>query len=190
MKKFFCIILALSMMLGFAACGGTTTNIPGTLEEIAAQIYTNTTTIEMSLADPMEIDLTNSDTVNYYLGVSSADSIERAVFSEPMIGSIAYSMCLVKAKEGADVEALKNEILEGINYRKWLCVAAEKVAVVNCGDTVMMVMAQEEIVDDVCNSFASVAAVVGATASEPITKAGEAQNDAQADGAEGGIVLG
>lgn len=186
MKKIICILLALSMMFAFAACGGngnneTTTEAPqaaaeltGTLEEIAANVYSNATKIEMMLGDPMEIDLADVDAANYYLGVSSTDSITRAVFSEPMIGSIPYSMCLVTAKEGADVEALKNEILEGVNYRKWMCVAAEKVLVTNCGSTIMMVMAQEEIVDDVYNAFNI---VTNGAASAPLTKAGEVQEE-------------
>ena len=187
MKKIICILLALSMVFAFAACGGngentdTTTEAPaaaaeltGTLEEIAANVYSNATTIEMMLMDPTEIDLADVDTANYYLGVASTDAIERAVFSEPMIGSIAYSMCLVKAKADADVEALKNEILEGVNYRKWMCVAAEKILVTNCGSTIMMIMAAENIVDDVYNAFNIVA---NGAASAPLTRAGEVQEE-------------
>ena len=191
MKKILCILLAFSMIFAFAACGAKedveenapiNVNLTGTLEEIAAQIYAGTSTIEMMLMDPTEIDLADVDAANYYLGVASTDAIERAVFSEPMIGSIAYSMCLVKAKADADIEALKAEILEGVNYRKWMCVAAEKVSVVNCGDTIMMVMAQEEIVDDVCAQFAAVAASQGSEVGAPLEKAGEVQEDIPADG--------
>ena len=191
MKKIIAIILALVTVFAFAACtkeDGTNENetttapaaeLSGTLEEIANQVITNATTIEMMLGEPMEIDLTTADSYGYYLGVASADSIERAVFSEPMIGSIPFSMCFVKAKEGADVEALKNEILEGVNYRKWICVAAEKVLVTNCGNVIMMIMAEEAIVDDVYNAFNTVAS---GAASAPLTKAGEVQEEIPADG--------
>lgn len=189
MKKILCLILALAVAFTFAACtnnSGDDTNTvapiepTGTLEEIADKIYANAPSVEMAMGPAMEIDLADVDAANYYLGVASTDSIERAVFSEPMIGSIAYSMCLVKAKDGTDVEALKDEILNGVNYRKWLCVAAEKIAVVSCGNTIMMVMAQEEIVDDVCNSFAL---LCENTSTAPLTRAGEVQEEIP----EGGI---
>ncbi len=180
MKKILCLILALTLTFALAACGGNTEpetptfELTGTLEEIADQIVAGTTTIEMGLGPATEIDLADVDGANYYLGVASTDSIERATFTEPMIGSIPFSMCLVTAKADADVEALKAEILEGVNYRKWLCVAAEKIAVTNCGNTILMIMAQEEIVDDVCNSFAT---LTQNNASAPLTRAGEVQED-------------
>lgn len=169
MKKILAVILALAAVLSLAACNSAV-QLEGTLEEISKQVLDNTTTIEMMLGDTMEIDLADVDVAKYYIGVDPTDKVERAVFTEPMIGSIPFSLCLVKAAEGADVDALKNEILEGVDYRKWICVAAEKVLVTNCGDTILMIMSTEEIVDDVYNAFNTVAAE---KAEEPVTKAGE-----------------
>lgn len=191
MKKTLSILLAAVMLLSFAACSGNgsgndtttagTTAAPSTapalsetLEEIADKIYKNATDFEISIMPATEIDLADADAVNYYLGVASADSIERAVFSEPMIGSIPYSMCLVKVKDGADKDALKQEILDGVNYRKWVCVAAEKILVADCGDVIMMVMSSEDNVETIYNAFSAVSA---GSASEPMTKAGETEED-------------
>ncbi len=184
MKKILCLILAFAMALSLAACGGNTEpetpdvpafELTGTLEEISEKIYANeTVTDEMSIMPATEIALDDIDGLTYNLGVASADSIERAVISEPMIGSIAYSLALVKAKEGADIDALKNEILNGVNYRKWLCVAAEKIAVVNCDNVILMVMATEEIVDGITAAFST---VCEGNVSEVLTRAGEVQED-------------
>lgn len=181
MKKILCLVLAFAMALSLAACGGNTEpEVPafaltGTLEEIADKIYANeTVTDEMSIMPATEMALEDVDGLTYNLGVASADAIERAVISEPMIGSIPYSLALVKAKEGADIDALKNEILNGVNYRKWLCVAAEKIAVVNCGDVIMMIMATEEIVDGILAAFST---VCEGNATEPLTRAGEVQEE-------------
>ncbi len=181
MKKILCLVLAFAMALSLAACGGNTEpevpafELTGTLEEIADSIYANeTVTDEMAIMPATEIALDDVDGLTYNLGVASADAIERAVISEPMIGSIAYSLALVKAKEGADIDALKDEILNGVNYRKWLCVAAEKIAVVNCGDVIMMIMSSEEIVDGILAGFST---VCEGNVSEALTKAGEVQED-------------
>lgn len=193
MKKIIAILLALAAILSFAACGGntsadetttTTTEAPtaqleGTLEEISSKILENTTKIEMMLGEPMEVDFTDVEAAKYYIGVDPTDKVERAVFTEPMIGSIPFSMCLIEAKDGVDVEALKNDILESVNHRKWVCVAAEKVLVSNCGNTILMVMSTEEITDDVYNAFGIVAS---GSASQPLTRAGEVNEEPPVDG--------
>lgn len=182
MKKIICLILALAMALSLAACGGNTEpevpafELTGTLEEIVDKIYTNdTTTDEIASLATRELVLSNvEEEVTPHLGVASADAIERAVLSEPMMSSIAYSLAIVKAKEGADIDALKNEILNGVNYRKWWCVAAEKIAVASCGNVIMMVMASEEIVDGIVAAFTT---VCEGNISEVLTKTGEIQED-------------
>lgn len=191
MKKIIAILLALAAILSFAACGNdadveetpTTTEAPafqleGTLEEISSKIIENTTKIEMTLYPPKSLELNEIEVVTTYIGIDPTDKVDSVVFTDPMIGSIPFSMCLVKAKDGVDIEALKNEILEGVNYRKWICVAAEKVLVSNCGDTIMMVMSTEEIVDDVYNAFSTVSS---GNASQPITKAGEVSEEPPVD---------
>ena len=192
MKKIIAIILALAAILSLAACGGntnsdettTTTQAPaaqleGTLEEISSKILENTTKIEMMLGEPMAIDFSDVEVAKYYIGVDPTDKVEKAVFTEPMIGSIPFSMCLIEAKDGVDLEALKNEILESINLRKWVCVSAEKAIVSNCGNTILMVMTTEEMADDVYNAFGIVAS---GNASPALTRAGEVNEEPPVDG--------
>ena len=198
MKKVIAILLALVSILSFAACGNnadtetttlapeTTTAAPaaqleGELTEIGSKIIENTSTIEYPLYEPKEMVLSDIEAAKSYIGVDPTDKVEKAVFVDPQIGVQPFSLCLVKPAEGVDVEALKNEILEGVNYRKWMCVAAEKVLVSNCGDTILMVMASEEIVDDVYNAFNIVAS---GNASPALTKAGEVQEEPPVDGGE------
>ena len=192
MKKIIAIILALAAILSLAACGGntnsdettTTTQAPaaqleGTLEEISSKILENTTKIEMMLGEPMAIDFSDVEVAKYYIGVDPTDKVEKAVFTEPMIGSIPFSMCLIEAKDGVDLEALKNEILDSINLRKWVCVSAEKAIVSNCGNTILMVMTTEEMADDVYNAFGIVAS---GNASPALTRAGEVNEEPPVDG--------
>ncbi len=195
MKKIIAIVLALAAILSLAACNGSsdketktltpeTTEAPaaqleGTLEEISAKILEKATTVEFMMGPATEIDLSDIDAAKYYIGIDPTDKVERATFTEPMIGAQPFSLCLIEAKDGADLEALKNEILETVNMRKWMCVGAEKLIVSNCGNTILMVMGSEVMADDVYNAFT---AISNNTASPALTKAGEANEEPPVDG--------
>ena len=45
----------------------------------------------------------------YYFGVENLD-FEEAVASEPFINAIAFSVCLMRVKDGTDIDELKAEI--------------------------------------------------------------------------------
>ena len=196
MKKIIAILLALAAILSLAACGGntpaedeTTTNAPavqleGTLEEISNKILENATTIEMMLAPPTPVDFADVEAAKYYIGVDPTDKVDSAVFTEPMIGSIPFSMVLIDAKDGVDIESLKNEVLESINLRKWVCVSAEKAIVSNCGDKILMIMSTEVIADDVYAAFNTVAS---GAASPALTRAGEVAEEPPVDGGDAAI---
>ena len=199
MKKIIAILLALVSILSLAACGGKTTDetttlapettvapaqLEGTLKEIADQVIAKATAIEFMMGTPDNIDLSDIDLAKYYIGVDPTDKVEEAVYADPMINAQAFSMCLIKAKKGADIEALKNEILESIDMRKWICVEAEKLIVSNCGDTILMVMGTEAVADDVYNAFNNVAS---GTASPALTKAGAVAEVPPVDGGEADI---
>ena len=61
-----------------------------------------------------------------------------------MLGAQPYSLVLAKVGEGADVEAIKNAMFNGINTRKWICVEADQLRVVSAADVVMLVMSGSE----------------------------------------------
>lgn len=111
----------------------------GTLEELAEAIYEKSP-MEAAMGPAMQIDLSDAYAVQYYLGLSDATGVKEAVFSEPMIGSIPYSLCLIRLEEGTDASAIMQNVLDGVNMRKWVCVETDKMIVANCGDVVLMVM--------------------------------------------------
>ena len=83
-----------------------------------------------------------SENVEGYLGTSDIE-FESALASESMVGSIAHSIILVRAKENQDIEALKKQIEDSINPNKWVCVTAENVVVKNKGDLILVIMTNE-----------------------------------------------
>jgi hypothetical protein len=109
------------------------------------------------------LDLTNADSLAYNTGLSSADNIIEVVMSEAMIGSQANSSFLMRVEDGADIDAIKQAIINGINPRKWICVGADKVIVCNSGNIIYMVMSADNLIpaEELYNAFAEVVGTVG-----------------------------
>ena len=81
------------------------------------------------------------ENLSYYLGVDDLPFTE-GLACEPMMSSVAHSVCLVRLEEGADVEQAKRDIRENVNPRKWICVgvAEENVRVESVGSLILLVM--------------------------------------------------
>ena len=150
MKKFVSVVLALSLVLSLAACGGkkaeesqTALTVEGTMEELLNK------TIEQRPVEFMggviPVDLTDSSedglwALKSYTGLDSAEKISEAAAFEPMMGSLAFSMVLVRVAEGADAKAVAESMKSGIDTRKWICVEADDLKVAGFGDVVMLIM--------------------------------------------------
>lgn len=100
-----------------------------------------------------EINVSNIEEVSAFAGLKSNSDVEFLVVSEPMMSSQAFSTVVVKAKDGADIESMKQEMLDNINMRRWICVSAEKVYITNSGNIIFMAMASEEWAKPVYDSF-------------------------------------
>lgn len=76
-----------------------------------------------------------------FLGIDLPKGAD-ALASEPMIGSIAHSIALLRAPEGTDIEKLKKEIKEKVDPRKWICVGVEREEVIvdNIGNLIIMII--------------------------------------------------
>lgn len=149
------------------------TNYEGSLEDLMTAVYEKNP-VEIMLEQTTAVDLTNADMVNYYLGLSDASNVSEAVFSEPSMSSQAYSVCLVRAKDGADIEELKESIIDGINPRKWICVGANKIIVSNYGNVIILIMVDNSLSEtlngDLYNAFSH---VVGGTLGNKLERNGE-----------------
>lgn len=142
------IVLAMALAL-FAGCGpqgeGTPDILPDdqikdSLEDLVGKIY-GITKIDQEIAiETNKIDLGNKDIVFYNLGLDDVSGIEEAVVSEALMTTQAYSMVLVKVKEGGDAEKIAKQIKEGVDPQKWICVMADDVSVVVYGDVILLVM--------------------------------------------------
>ena len=103
--------------------------------------------------ETMKIDVKNIDEVTSYTGLTSNDNIESIVVSVPMMTSQAYSVAVVKVKDTANVEKIKQEMLDNIDMRRWICVSAEQLYITNSGNVIFSVMADKDIAKAVYNDF-------------------------------------
>lgn len=133
MKKF-ALVLALVMLLSaFAGCGGNAneTTTPavaapeGTTDELLNKLYENVT-VELNLMN-IPVDLTDADAIAYYTGAESAEGMVEATVSEPMMGSQAYSITLVRCEDAEKAAALAQTMFDNIDTRKWICVEATEI---------------------------------------------------------------
>ena len=154
MKKLISIVLLLAMVLSLAACGGkkveetqTAQSVAGTMEELLNK------TIEQRPVEFMggviPVDLTDSSedglwALKSYTGLDSAEKITEAAAFEPMMGSLAFSMVLVRLAEGADSKTVAEAMKSGIDTRKWICVEADDLKVAGFGDVVMLIMVNSD----------------------------------------------
>ncbi len=105
--------------------------------------------VDVMMLETTAVDLTDADWYPYQTGLDAdqATKVDAAVLSEPGVGSQAYSMVLVRVKDKANTQEIADAMLDGINMRKWVCVAANKARVVTFDDKVLFVMADSELVD-------------------------------------------
>ena len=103
--------------------------------------------------ETMKIDVKNIDEVTSYTGLTSNDDIESIVVSVPLITSQAYSVAVVKVKDTADVEKIKQEMLDNIDMRRWICVSAEQLYITNSGNVIFSVMTDKDMAKAVYDDF-------------------------------------
>lgn len=110
----------------------------GTPAEIIDMIY-EIKSVDLPLGT-MDIDLSDAEGAAYNTGITSLDLVESAASSESMMGSQAYSLVVVKVKDKKNTEKIANEMLNGINQSKWVCVTADDLRVAATDDVVVLIM--------------------------------------------------
>ena len=148
MKKLLLIVFAFVFSLTLTGCGNK--NVEGSLEEIMTKVYS---TLEEDETPMMLTNVEiNKENVEMYLGTSDIE-FEEALASESATGSIAHSVVLVRVKDNADVEKIKEKIENSVNPRKWICVEADEVEVESKGNLILLVMSTEIVADKITTEF-------------------------------------
>ncbi len=97
--------------------------------------------------------LKNDNDIKGYTNLENVDDIEAVVASEPLINAQAYLALLIKVKDQANVEKVKEDLYNSIDMNRWICVSADKLYITNNGNTIFLVMSEEDWAKEVYNSF-------------------------------------
>ena len=124
----------------------------GDIKKMLKTIYKNLAN-ELPELTTEEINLKESELVESLTGLKSTDDINTLVVSEPVMGSQALEVAVIKTKEKTDVEAMKQNIKDNVDMSRWICVSAEKLYVVSSGDVIFMVMADSDWAKSIYDEF-------------------------------------
>ena len=151
--------------------GGTSVKIESgkDMKSMLKSIYSENKDVLPEL-ETEEIDVSNSDLVTSYTGIQSTGNVESLVVLEPLMSSQAYSAVALKVKSNANIETVKEEILNNVAMRKWICVSAEKLYVTNYNNIIFFVMSDEDWATATYNSFKE---YVGNEIGKELQKSGE-----------------
>ena len=156
MKKMLLFLLAVAVVLSVSACSnnnsgpgpGANQGLEGDLESILAEIYDSgefsENFKEFTIPGLITAEIT-AENCEFHLGKSGLE-FEEAIVSEHEMSPSAYALCLVRAKDGADIEKLKSEIRDNVDPFKWVCVGVDpgNVIVDSVGDVVILIMSDSD----------------------------------------------
>lgn len=155
-KKALVFVLGLSLILGVVGCGKEKADAPAvdiTVEQLIDQVYENTdASMYNQTVQTESIDLTDKDSMNYYLGVDDLSGLESAAYSEPMMSSIAHSVVALKFDNAEDAKAAAASLKESAPVQKWVCVEPDAVtAKVVYNTYVIFSMSSADFIDNLNN---------------------------------------
>lgn len=157
-----CPALLLAAALGIFAltgCGaeGNTesgSKLDGSCQELLEKVYENAefeAEQREAMKDYVMTDIP-AESAEYVIGTAGIDYVD-AVCSAPQINAVAYQCILLRMEEGADVEAAKQQIADGADPAKWVCVEAESVVVESRDDLILFVMADAKSAEAIRTAF-------------------------------------
>ena len=153
------IVVALVVAIWAAVANGKKTSGEGTKVETVAQIKEMFNSIytklknELPSLETQKVDVSDSTQVKEYTGLKSNENVEAIVVSEPLMSSQAYSAVAVKVKAGANIESMKQEMLDNVDMAKWICVSASNLYITNSENTIFMVMSDDDWAKPVYEAF-------------------------------------
>ncbi len=158
------MLLVMTMALSVAACGKKTaeptdstgateqteqkTLLTGTMEANVNRIMQQNPVEFMGGQMPVDLQDTTEEGIwalKGFTGLDSPEKIKDIAVYEPMTGSQAFSLVLVRVKDASDAKTIAQQMKDNINPRKWICAMADQVMAAGYQDVVMFVMLDSQL---------------------------------------------
>jgi hypothetical protein len=152
--------LGTALVLALSGCGGGDGGTADTITAPAAEV------LETVLADAPEQPASvlsaalTADQAEQMLGLTADEFgqyVAEASAAQPMIGSFAFEVAVVKANDPAAAATVKDLVAQGFDSGKWICVFPEQSAVVVSGSYVLLAAAPAATVDAAVAAFSELA---------------------------------
>ena len=144
MKKWISLLLVMCIALSLSACGRKkAASLTGTMEENVNRIMEKNPAEFMGGLMPVDLKDTSEEglwALKNYTGLTSAEKITDVAVYEPMTGSQAFSLVLVRVADEKDAKMVAQQMKDNIDPRKWICAGADQVMAAGYGDTVLFIM--------------------------------------------------
>ena len=122
--------------------------LSGTMEENINKIMAENPVEFMGGVTPLDLTDASEDGLlafESYTGLKVQALIKEGAVYEPMMGSQAFSLVLVRVTDPAKAEEIARDMKANINPRKWICVEADQVMLAGYGDAVMFIMLDSQL---------------------------------------------
>lgn len=193
MKKKIALLLMTTMLTGMVTACGSTNQTDRSADEVQTQTMDEEGMVHLENAEEVsafldemytnipedmipssimtiELDLQDMETITYHTGLTDVSQIEGISLSESMIGSVAYSVMYIRTQEGAEVDQIRQNLMDNVNPAKWICVTAEKQIAGRFGNDIFFVMAPADTADLVYQEAVKTAESRNMKVAEPLEK--------------------
>ena len=90
-------------------------------------------------------DVTKDDTFSLVMGLSSAEGIANGTSCSAMMMTTPYSMVIATLNDGMDVQTVRDDFLNNLDWQKWVCVMPTGALIAQKGNMVLCLMGADAL---------------------------------------------
>ena len=118
----------------------------GTDETLLSSILEIMNGSEIDGLDSMVIsNIAMDDVFGYVAGLSSSEGISAAASCTSMMMTTAYSLVIVNVKDAANIDAIRKDFEESLDWHKWVCVMPTNALIATNGNQVLCLMGTDQM---------------------------------------------